>query len=342
MYEAILAQPQAYVQVAQACAPGAASLATIRDSVGHTHLVGTGSSHHAALFGAHLFRVAGGRAEAATAFDFTLWGPPLRERDTVVVVSHRGTKRYSLAALERAQAAGCRTVLICGRDAPAPAVPPDVLLPTVPQEPTSAHTLSCTSAIAALQALAGAGLVGGGGEGLLPPAEVAAGLREALLQEAAAKEAAVRHARRRRVWLFGAGAGAVTALEAALKIKETSYLPAEGMSAEALLHGPFQCAEAEDLFVAVGTAGPGAERVAALAAMAGDIGAPCLWVGAVPPPAGCEHIPVPQAPEPFAALLALVPLQLLAYHLALVRGTDPDGFRLEDPRFARAAARARL
>ena len=92
------------------------------------------------------------------------------------------------------------------------------------------------------------------------------------------------------------------------------------------------------------TPGPGADRLEALARMAAEVGAECLWVGGAAPPAGvsCESLAVPEAPAPFSCLTSLMPLQLLAYHLALIRGTNPDGFRLEDPRFARAAQHAKL
>ena len=51
---------------------------------------------------------------------------------------------------------------------------------------------------------------------------------------------------------------------------------------------------------------------------------------------------VPEVPEPFGALSCLVPLQLFSYHLALARGTNPDSFRVDDPRFARADVSGRL
>jgi glutamine---fructose-6-phosphate transaminase (isomerizing) len=51
---------------------------------------------------------------------------------------------------------------------------------------------------------------------------------------------------------------------------------------------------------------------------------------------------VPGVPEPLSALTCLVPLQLFAYYLALARGTNPDSFRAEDPRFARADVSGRL
>ena len=49
-----------------------------------------------------------------------------------------------------------------------------------------------------------------------------------------------------------------------------------------------------------------------------------------------------KVPEPLAALSCLVPLQLFSYSLALARGTNPDGFRLEDERFAKARQMVRL
>jgi glucosamine--fructose-6-phosphate aminotransferase (isomerizing) len=55
-------------------------------------------------------------------------------------------------------------------------------------------------------------------------------------------------------------------------------------------------------------------------------------------PAGI-FLAVPEVPEPFSALTCLLPLH---YHLALVRGTNPDSFRAGDPRFARADVSGRL
>jgi glucosamine--fructose-6-phosphate aminotransferase (isomerizing) len=55
-----------------------------------------------------------------------------------------------------------------------------------------------------------------------------------------------------------------------------------------------------------------------------------------------DWVAVSAVPEPFTALTCLVPLQLFTYHLALLRGTNPDGFRLEDPRFARMHTLVRL
>jgi len=105
-----------------------------------------------------------------------------------------------------------------------------------------------------------------------------------------------------------------------------------------MLHGPFQCVEAEDLFVLVVPSGAARERTLEVAELAGEIGAPCVTVGDKPD----VKVVVPGVPEPFSALTCLVPLQFFSYHLARSRGTNPDSFRAEDPRFARADVSGRL
>jgi glucosamine--fructose-6-phosphate aminotransferase (isomerizing) len=175
--------------------------------------------------------------------------------------------------------------------------------------------------------------------------ELPAALRAALGTEERVASLAREYLGRRRIWLLGGGPSAVTAEEVALKIKETSYLQAEGMSTETMLHGPFQCVEAEDLFVLVAPAGVAQGRTLEVAELADEIGGACLVVGngtPDPPQRTADLLAVPGVPEPFSALTCLLPLQLFAYHLALARGTNPDGFRADDPRFARANVSGRL
>jgi glutamine---fructose-6-phosphate transaminase (isomerizing) len=137
----------------------------------------------------------------------------------------------------------------------------------------------------------------------------------------------------------------LTATEPALKIKETSYLQAEGMPTETMLHGPFQCVEDDDLFVLIAPSGASRERTLEVAELVGEVGAPNVVFGdeaTGSPRAAAGVVRVREVPEPFSALSCLVPLQLLAYHLALARGTNPDSFRVDDPRFAKADVSGRL
>jgi glucosamine--fructose-6-phosphate aminotransferase (isomerizing) len=346
MYEAVQAQPEAFARMVERHRERAERLAAEVAGARRLFLVGIGTSHHAALIGEHLMRLYGGGvdARAVHAFDFALYGPELSPGDAVVAVSHRGSKRYTAASLKRAREAGCRTALVTGEGGTGSA---DVVFETVPQEISSAHTISYTSAIAVLALLAGAVGYARTGDETIPEGllgrEVPGAMREALQTERDAARLAEEHVGRRRIWLAGGGPSGVTVAETALKIRESSYLQAEGMPTETLLHGPFQCVEADDLFVLVAPSDAARERTLELVELSREIGAPCCVVddGGFNL-TGVPRITVPRVPEPFAALTCLVPLQLFAYHLALVRGTNPDSFRAEDPRFARADVSARL
>ena len=349
MHDAIHAQPEAFARAAERNGQTAEGFAADMAAGGRLFLVGIGTSYNAARVGEHLFRVYGGGldARALNSFDFALYGPGLGPDDAVVAVSHRGSKRYTALALKRAREAGCRTALVTGEGASAPA---DATFTTVAQERSAAHTVSYTGAIAVLALLAGrAGLRRTGSETLdeaLLREGIPAALRAAVETEAEAAALAREQVGRRRIWLAGGGPSAVTAEETSLKMKEASYMQAEGMPTETLLHGPFQCVEAEDLFVLVAPEGAARARTLEVAELAGEVGAPSLVVSdgpaAAPETLLPDRLTVPGVPEPFSALSCIVPLQLFAYHLALARGTNPDSFRAEDPRFARADVSGRL
>jgi len=268
--------------------------------------------------------------------------------DCVVGVSHRGTKRYTARALERALEAGCRTALVIGEGGSV-SVEANAVFRTVAQEKTAAHTVSYMAAVSILAHLAGRlGYHRTGsetlGDGLLQ-VELPAALRAALGTEERVASVAREHVGSRRIWLLGGGPSAVTAEEVALKIKETSYLQAEGMSTETMLHGPFQCVEAEDLFVLIAPAGPAQRRTLEVAELVREIGGKLLVVGDDTTDLlqeTADLLAVPEVPEPFSALTCLIPLQLFAYHLALACRTNPDSFRVDDPRFARADVSGRL
>jgi glutamine---fructose-6-phosphate transaminase (isomerizing) len=350
MYDAIFAQPEAFVRVPGRNEQAVNDFAEEAASCERLFLVGIGTSYHAARVGEHLLREYGGGLDvrAIHAFDFALYGPNLVPEDCVVGVSHRGTKRYTARALERALEAGCRTALVIGEGGSV-SVEANAVFRTVAQEKTAAHTVSYTAAVSILAHLAGRlGYHRTGsetlGEGLLQ-VELPAALRAALGTEERVASLAREHIGCRRIWLLGGGPSAVTAEEVALKIKETSYLQAEGMSTETMLHGPFQCVEAEDLFVLITPAGPAQGRTLEVAELAGEIGGKLLVVGDNTtdlPQETADLLAVPEVPEPFSALTCLVPLQLFAYHLALARRTNPDSFRVDDPRFARADVSGRL
>lgn len=342
MHRAIHSQPEAVARTIDRAWAEADELASRIAASARVLLVGIGTSFHAARIGEYLFRSAGCDARAVRSFDFALYGPDLSSSDCVIGISHRGSKRYSIQAMDRARQAGAATILVSGEGG-APHDSADAIVRTVAQEQSSAHTISYTTAAAVLAALAVQTAPRRGVSAVTSEAflrsELPAALQAGLRAEGHVRELARSHVDRRRIWLTGAGPSAVTAEEIALKIKETSYLQAEGLSVEALIHGPFCCVEADDLFVLIAPSGPGRARTAELADLVDALGASCLVVEDEPGdalgPASADRLVLPQVPETLSALTCVVPLQLFAYHLARTRGTNPDSFRADDPGFPR-------
>ncbi len=112
-----------------------------------------------------------------------------------------------------------------------------------------------------------------------------------------------------------------TAFRLAVRLKGTALLPAGPYSAADFLHGPVALARRGLLGIVLSP--PGARAAVELESLAVRLaaqGAGVLRIG----PSGHNRIPVPEVPELFSPLVAILPGQLLALHLALARGLDPD------------------
>jgi glucosamine--fructose-6-phosphate aminotransferase (isomerizing) len=153
-------------------------------------------------------------------------------------------------------------------------------------------------------------------------------MEEMLGQSEAIRRVAVRYADRRQCLYLGRGLQYPLALEGALKLKEISYIHAEGCAAGEMKHGPIALIEPGTLVVAIAPSGP------TLDGMASSIQEVRARDGVVLALATCgdrtiadladEVIEMPPAPACIQPLIASVPLQLLAYHLAVLRGCDVD------------------
>src|SRR5688572_18978726 len=193
------------------------------------HLIVTacGTSFHAALYGARIIEALSGNGqtvEAIQAYDL-VYGPMPRKA-TVLGVSHSGTTPTTNRALSRAKRAGLHTIGMCGRpDSPMERIVDEVLVIGSTRDRSWANTLSYTmqlTAFAAVAALRGkeSDLGGRAIRGL--PVLV----RKALNAEGAMRRSAARVARRDRITFLATGWDDITALEAALKIRETCGLTA--------------------------------------------------------------------------------------------------------------------
>lgn len=310
-------------------------------------LTGTGTSSHAAAVGEHLLRTAGLEASATTNFDLVNYGPRVDPQDAVIAISHRGGKRYGELAVERARAAGATVITITRSDASAATL--ENTIPTVENEVSATHTASYTSALSVLALLA----VQVGelkGERVVELRDAVTSLPEhvayMLEREGEIQPVAETLASCGRLVLAGAGPNSVTAREGALKVKESSYLVAEGFELETVLHGGLQAVAPGDVAAVIVADGPAADRAADLVRALCIIGARVFLVaderlaGRLPIAGLRSEVAstytFPSVPESLSPVLAAVPLQLLAAFTAALRGTDADSFRKDDPTYKRA------
>jgi glucosamine--fructose-6-phosphate aminotransferase (isomerizing) len=146
-----------------------------------------------------------------------------------------------------------------------------------------------------------------------------------------------RLAAERRVYAAGAGPNEATALEAVIKVREAAYGWIDALALEQFMHGPIVAVNAGDVTALVNVPGPSVERVGQIAATLDALGATVWLVGepvaAVP---NAVVFNLPHTDELISPLLAVVPLQILAYQIAAQRGINPDTFRRDNPTYARA------
>jgi glucosamine--fructose-6-phosphate aminotransferase (isomerizing) len=336
MHDAIYAQPGALRLLTRGQGTTLAAAAERLGEASHVWLAGVGSSWHAALAGELLLARVGGlgrRARAVQAFELVeYWDDP---GAAVVAVTHRGTSRYARAALARGRAGGGATVAITGKATEG--LQAEHVLRTVEPEASGCHTASYTAAVAMLAALAAT--VGHDDE-LVHQLDAIPDLVAMLLGQEAWEELAARFGGRRRYWFIGGGPNTATAYEAALKLSEAAWLPAIGVGCEQFLHGPFAALEPDDLVVLIAPPGLSHARCREVARATAAIGAPLVALVAEDdreiPPLAAETIALPVVPELLSPIVAVVPLQLLAYHLAVKAGTNPDTIRGEHAAYADA------
>jgi glucosamine--fructose-6-phosphate aminotransferase (isomerizing) len=239
----------------------------------------------------------------------------------MIAVSQSGGSPDLVRSLEVARDCGALTVAVTNNAASdlarAAAAHVDVL---AGPERAVAATKSYTAQLLALHQLLDRV---GGGHG-----DAAAGLpdlADALLErrgEIAALASRYRFAQ--RMVTTGRGYSYPTAREAALKLMETAYLSAQAFSAADLLHGPLAMIDPQVPVLAVVADGIGGRAMAPVLPRLAERGADVCIVGAAPD----AHVVLPAgAPEELSPLLEILPFQLLALHVAVERGGDPDAPR---------------
>ena len=339
MHDAIYAQPGALRLVLRANAGPLDEAAARLRTMDRVLLSGIGTSWHATLVGEMLLAQVGGlghRVRAFHSFELRNYWPPPDARSGVIVVTHRGSKRYSREAFDRAKA-GLRVVVTGKGSQELPEA--DVTLRTVDQEASAAHTVSYTTAMALLASLAARV---GGQDDVLRALEGIPDQLALLLGQESWEELAARYTGRRQYVFVGGGPNTATAYEAALKMNEANHTTTVGMNCEQFLHGPWAALDAEDVVFLIAPPGPAHERCLAVARLVKEVGAALVALvreddREIAPLAG-DTIVLPKVEEGLPPILAVVPLQLFTYHTALVRGVNPDTMRADQPAHGRARA----
>ena len=295
------------------------------------HVIGIGTSYHAALAGAWLLRSAGADARAIHSFEFSHYPEnfPIREGDAVIIMTHTGVKTFSRVAMQRAHEAGARVLSVGSKGAEHPGS--ELVLRTTEREKSAAYTSSHMAAMTVLAQVASE-------LGRLNGSSATSGYREALasipsqVQDMLDRADEIRPISEacinRRIYAMGAGPSEFSAIEAVIKVREAAYGNIDALELEQYLHGPMVSFNPGDQAIFINVSGNSEHRVNEVAAAADGMGGHLWMVGkGVSSAPDAEIFSVPETLEDLSMLLTVVPMQLFAYHMAVAKGINPDTFR---------------
>ena len=297
-----------------------------------------GTAHHAGLIAKYwLERIARIPVEADIASEFRYRAPAMPRDGAALIISQSGETADTLAALRYCREAGQKIIAVVNQPESTIAREADIVLPTLAgPEIGVASTKAFTTQLAVLAALSVAlararGTIDAEGEATLAGqlAEIPARASEVLHHDERIQEIAADIALARDVLYLGRGTAYPLALEGALKLKEISYIHAEGYAAGEMKHGPIALiddsvpvivlAPPDDLFEKT------LSNVEEVMARGGRVVMISDAAGIARLDGRCfSGIAVPRCAAFVAPLLYAIPIQLLAYHVAVLKGTDVD------------------
>jgi glucosamine--fructose-6-phosphate aminotransferase (isomerizing) len=300
-------------------------------------IIGCGTSWHAGLVGEYLFEdIARIPCEVEYASEFRYRNPVVRESDFVIAISQSGETADTLAALELAKKKGATIFGICnvvGASIPrfTDAGAYTHAGPEIGVASTKAFTAQVTALI--LMALSMAQKKGTITSTrlheLLSEIETIPGKIEQVLKTDAQIQVIAEELKDSRNALYlGRGYGFPIALEGALKLKEISYIHAEGYPAAEMKHGPIALIDEEMPVIVIATQHSNYEKVISniqeVKARKGRVIA-IATEGDTHVKTMADHvIYIPNCEEALLPLIATIPLQLLSYHIAVKRGCNVD------------------
>ncbi|GAB1418976.1 glutamine--fructose-6-phosphate transaminase (isomerizing) [Bacteroidales bacterium] len=300
-------------------------------------IVACGTSWHAGLVGEYLFEdLARIPVEVEYASEFRYRNPVIYERDVVIAISQSGETADTLAAIELAKSKGATILGICNVVGSSIARATHAgsythAGPEIGVASTKAFTAQVT--VLTLMALRLAQMRGTIGrsrfmELLVEMNMIPEKVKQTLKVSQKVTEIAEKFKNVRNFLYLGRGYLFPVALEGALKLKEISYIHAEGYPAAEMKHGPIALIDADMpvVFVATnkGTYDKVISNIQEVKARKGQIIA-IVTEGDVEVKRLADYvIEIPETEEIFVPILATIPLQKLAYHIAVMRGCNVD------------------
>jgi glucosamine--fructose-6-phosphate aminotransferase (isomerizing) len=305
--------------------------------IDRVELIACGTAYYAALVGAAAIQDwIGIPARATVGSEFRYSPPPIDGRTLVIAVTQSGETADTIAPTRLARERGAPVIAVTNTVGSAITREADRILflqagPEIAVAASKTFVAQVTTLVILAAAIAKVrGALGAEQELELGAAlhALPAGAARALANAEGTADLARRYVNSRGFMFVGRGYGYPTALEGALKLKEVSYVHAEGYAAGEMKHGPISLLDAECPLVAIATRSSvydklvsnvmeGRARDARVIAVAteGDVqierfADDVLWV--------------PDTHEALSPILAIIPLQLFAYHVAIARGTDVD------------------
>ncbi|RZK34046.1 MAG: glutamine--fructose-6-phosphate transaminase (isomerizing), partial [Pedobacter sp.] len=300
-------------------------------------IVACGTSWHAGLVGEYLIEeYARIPVEVEYASEFRYRNPIITEKDVVIAISQSGETADTMAAIEMAKQRGATIFGICNvAGASIPRLSHAGVYTHAGPEIGVASTKAFTAQVTVLTLMAfymaqqkGTITTSKMIELLTELENIPEKIQKALESNDIIKEVAEKIKDSTNCLFLGRGSGFPVALEGALKLKEISYIHAEGYPAAEMKHGPIALIDEEMPVVFIATQNSSYEKVISniqeVKARKGKVIA-IVTEGDTEVKKMADYcIEIPDANEAFLPLLATIPLQLLSYHIAVMRGCNVD------------------
>ncbi len=308
----------------------------IFDTTDAVQIVACGTSYHAALVAKYWMAWRGVACDAEIASEFRYRPQVVRPNTLLVTISQSGETADTLAALAYARACGYRHALtICNVPESSLVRASDIAFmthagPEIGVASTKAFTAQLTALLLLMIALARRRGLGAQDEAKLIAElrTLPAKIDQALMLDDQIRGIAEQFADKQNVLFLGRGAHYPVALEGALKLKEISYIHAEGYAAGELKHGPLALVDADMPVVAVAPNNQLLEKLKSniqeVRARGGRLVVFADPGSGIVSDEDTRVFDVAPVDDCISPIIYTVPLQLLAYHVAVIKGTDVD------------------